>query len=597
MSQSEQTEQQILTRQPVTDWTVMVYMAGDNNLSADCIWALTEMKKLSGVKGLNIIAQFDPSDGRAKTRRYKIITAKETEERAQDVQSYEDKSERPLDSFVSGFATYDPKTDEILFLNNESPNAFELAQKRHDKRLALRKEISEPLETPHSDLASDTAASLNDTNTASPITLYNFLSWGIHYFPARHYVIVLSAHSGGIEPSYLMKDESSGAYMSFRDLKRVFEQLKTDLTDRNSVEAGSSKTIDILGFDSCLMSMAEICYELHGHVEIVIGSETYTPSSGWPYLEILQRLKGVASGPSGASEATVTGKTAVEGVTAEELAKHTVKTYADFYRDYAEAGVSVALSAMRVEKMYELIRKVKTLTKAMIDELRQEHPELRGAEKLPSHPFTDALILAHWEAQSYNGEWYVDLVDFCECLKNRTSNGDVSLACEEVVKFVDEELVIQSAFTGPDYQFSRGVSVYFPWSTVAPYLFQFKFAELSGWAEFLAYYTNLTRRKPTAPVGISDPGKRAAIEKAIREAEKDGANFLNYAGQIEFNKMGSDKMAFVRMGSDKMGSDKMGSDKMGSDKSGNPIHSMRNPPLVWIDADAGEKAVGQSAGK
>ena len=343
MSQSKQPEQQILTPQPVTDWTVMVYMAGDNNLSADCIWALTEMKKLNGVKGLNIIAQFDPSDGRAKTRRYKIITAKETEEKPQGVQSDEDKSGRPLDSFVSGFATYDPKTDEILFLNNESPNALKLAGKRQAKRLALRKEINEPLETPHSDLASDSAASINDTNTASPITLYNFLSWGVHYFPARHYVIVLSAHSGGIEPSYLMKDESSGAYMSFRDLKRVFEQLKIDLTDRDLAADGRAKTIDILGFDSCLMSMAEVCYELDGHVEIVVGSETYTPSSGWPYLEILQRLKGGASGQSGAIEATVTGKTAVQ-----ELAEHMVKTYADFYRDYAEAGVSVALSAMRV---------------------------------------------------------------------------------------------------------------------------------------------------------------------------------------------------------------------------------------------------------
>ncbi len=63
------------------------------------------------------------------------------------------------------------------------------------------------------------------------------------------------------------------------------------------------------------------------------------------------------------------------------------------------------------------------------------------------------------------------------------------------------------------------------------------------------------------------------------------------------DKMGSDKMSSVRMGSDKMGSDKMGSDKMGSDKSGNPIHSMRNPPLVWIDADAGEQAAAQAAGK
>jgi hypothetical protein len=117
----------------------------------------------------------------------------------------------------------------------------------------------------------------------------------------------------------------------------------------------------------------------------------------------------------------------------------------------------------------------------------------------------------------------------------------------------------------------------------------------------------LTRRKFRIPPGLS-----AAQREEAEKFQQLGANFLNYVSQSEdkpdellvtpevFNKMGSDKMGSdkmdsVKMGSDKMGSDKMGSDKMGSDKSGNPIHSMRNPPLVWIDVRTGENAMAQTA--
>jgi len=38
----------------------MVFLAGDNNLSAECVYALTEMKRANLSDRINIIAQFDP---------------------------------------------------------------------------------------------------------------------------------------------------------------------------------------------------------------------------------------------------------------------------------------------------------------------------------------------------------------------------------------------------------------------------------------------------------------------------------------------------------------------------------------------------------
>src|SRR4026209_709870 len=53
-------------------WTVMVYLAGDNNLTTECMFALTEMKKATLGKQVNVIAQFDPSDPYLPTHRYEI---------------------------------------------------------------------------------------------------------------------------------------------------------------------------------------------------------------------------------------------------------------------------------------------------------------------------------------------------------------------------------------------------------------------------------------------------------------------------------------------------------------------------------------------
>ena len=94
-------------------------------------------------------------------------------------------------------------------------------------------------------------------------------------------MVVLSGHAAGTERDYLLKDESSARSLTFNELKQVFKRVKKDLR---------GKLIDIVGMDNCLMSMAEICYELRGLAEVVVGCESFSPTSGWPYRQILERL-------------------------------------------------------------------------------------------------------------------------------------------------------------------------------------------------------------------------------------------------------------------------------------------------------------------
>jgi hypothetical protein len=53
-----------------TKWTVMVYMAGDNNLADAGITDLAEMKKIGSNSSLKVIAQFDNGADKSTTRRY-----------------------------------------------------------------------------------------------------------------------------------------------------------------------------------------------------------------------------------------------------------------------------------------------------------------------------------------------------------------------------------------------------------------------------------------------------------------------------------------------------------------------------------------------
>lgn len=585
---------------PLAEWTVMVYMAGDNNLSADCVWALTEMQKGMASDKINVIAQFDPSDGLARTRRYHITSKGVIHDNRQARSKPGVEAPADLDHLEKGTAEWNPRTEEVHF-RKESKRARSLARHRRGLNRAHWKFAQKIMKQGRALNANlkpdDLGSSRSDTDSASPITLYNFLSYGIEFCPARHYMVVLSGHSAGIEPNYLLKDESSGGSMTFRQLRAVLEQLKKDdLGDKRF--KGRAKKIDILGFDTCLMSMAEVCYDLRDLVDIVIGSETYTPSSGWPYQSILRDLCQSVE-PSDDSDPSPFAPS--------KLAEVIVRKYMEFYRPYVTSGVSVALSALDVTMVGKLPRLVERLSLAFIRELKAEHPELKGKPEKRRRPFTDALVLAHWEAQSYNGEWYVDLVDFCECLKKRYPKQQIRDRCEALVRFLKDKFIIISDVTGATYQHSHGVAIYFPWSSVATYLWGFEFATLSRWGDFLAYYTNLTRRKFRVPdehdLQDQDAAERELTKERVKALDKLGGNFVNYdrkADRLALVKRTSDKRTsdkllniadFNRMvshkrTSDKRTSDKRTSDKMGADRSGNPIHSMRNPPIVSIDFDS-----------
>ena len=408
-----------------------------------------------------------------------------------------------------------------------------LAARREEAREKLREAGMKELEQASLTAPKENEVITDDTDTGSPITLYNFISFCLEKYPAERYMVVLSGHAGGTERDYLLKDESSAHSLTFNELQQVFKQIKRDR---------HGKLIDIVGMDNCLMSMAEICYELRDVAEIVVGCESFSPVSGWPYREILERLCkdfGKPKLPRGKS-GTV------------EAAKAIVEEYVNFYATYWMSGLSVTQSALDVPKVETLRRLVNELAQTMEEELVAESKKKPG--KPAKHRVENSLLLAHWEAQSYNGEQYVDLYDFCDCLQKRVPSPEIAKRCETLKKFIATEFVLKSCYCGAIYQYSYGVSIYFPWANIAPAYWNLDFVDekAPGWGSFLKAYTRLTRRLPRN--GTTDHRM-----KYSRENEENAAS----------HRMVLDRMVLDRMYYDRMGS------------ASNRVHSMRNPPATF----------------
>lgn len=407
-------------------WTVMIYMGGDNNLSEEMVWSLKEMKHAGSVKGINVLAQFDPGGLGVPTQRY------------------------VMKNCVDGYGS-------LQTCREKPPKG---------KRFA-------------------------ETNTGAPGALKDFISWGMREHKADHYMVVLSGHGSGADEDFLLKDQNPPDSLSISELHKVFS---------------STRKIDVVGFDSCLMSMLEVCSVFGSNVGYVVGAEGFEPQTGWPYREILTGLMGRPD------------------MEAKQLTELIVSEYAAYYADYAStAGVSVDLSACDLNKMKQVKAALNGFSGALVKALDMEAVK-------------DAIVLAHWEAQTYKYDQYTDLRDFCGLLQRRcahianATNGKLKSACEQIVKAcIELDSAIHSAAFATDhrgaaFQFSKGLSIYFPWAEVSP-RYNALYAELNleekGWPRFLERYVACTRylvrdKPQAASLGPAHPAPAAPGQPRIK---------------------------------------------------------------------------------
>lgn len=459
----------------VKDWNAMIYLAGENNLAEECIFALKQMQ-------------------RARPRR----RSKNIDNRVKVVAQ--------LDAGGLG-------GNEVRYLlkqNNDDgaveENKDETADDNHDG-LLHKNELTR----------------VDTTQTFYQGVLKDFLSSSIiKGGRAKHYLIVLSGHGNGIISDFLSRDVETPDKLSIPKIQWVLEEVKQNLMQEFPREIDENFKFDILGLDSCMMSMAEIGYELRNYVNLMVGAEGFEPNAGWPYERI---LSDILNDPD---------------IKPRDLAIRIVERYIRYYKDFLPAGRSVDHSACDLG----MCDKLATAIRKLADVLH---------EKISDQKTMRAVVLAHWEAQSYKDDQYVDLYDFCDLLdrgslKNNSATGSVVMTemdvdekikdeCKNVKKILTgngtnsgnsngaERMVLKSCHSGPAVQYSHGLSVYFPWSHVIDSYKDLEFAKATNWLRFLTKYTDVTRRHKRACTP-TDPKVPVVIGELFVNTTAAGFDFI-----------------------------------------------------------------------
>ncbi len=399
-------------------WTFMVYLAGDNNLETYGLRDLLEMKITGSTPEVAIIAQFDGKSDSAARRFYL-------------------------------------KTGGTL-----------------EGNLALE---------------------LPETNTGSPAALIDFLHWGAQNYPAEHYALILWNHGSGWKDDDIYQaaqrqgiqvQAAQGVARGLDSSNRVrrslfrtsletllceavergilFDDTSSDFLDNQEMRqvleqtcAALGQPLDLIGFDACLMSMLEVHYQIRDLCRVAVSSQEIEPGDGWPYHQILLEL---TQNPS---------------ISAEDLGRHIVNVYADYYRQ-VQPNAAVTQSAVRLERLDDLAQAVSELGKVLKESLglRETMGLLFGALRF---------------AQGFRDRDYIDLAYFCRSLIEGRAAGPIAAAAQNVLAHFEGEktVVIQEAHRGASVENAHGLSIYLPTRSLSPLYEKLEFASLGEWDGFL----------------------------------------------------------------------------------------------------------------
>jgi hypothetical protein len=472
-------------------WTVMVYLAGDNNLTSNCIAVLQQLEAVKYKKNVRVFACFDSNTPWPKGSRYLAINGKWR------------KNNKDLD-----WEIYND--------------------------LIITKDRDHEIKAPDFCYDEDVKGSpMQRTDVAEG--LKRFLGWAMKQRrKSDRCMLVLYGHGPVVAGKTFLARENPLSSLPMKVLPKLLEPHF----------GGEKKRLDILAFQNCAMNGIETAYEVKDHVDYVIGSQGLVLSYGWPYERIVSAL---VDNPND-SPLQIT----------EKILKACARHLIDFsVMDRASEQSVCDLSKLRKadngtdaipQTITDAIKDLSvTLAEALkftqVSKERGLKDEQQMVLKFPL--ICDAVRLARLEAQTFWGETFVDVYDFCERLlkkcneailahqdfiKNLGVDGEkqtriretelvrtlrtIITCCVNVMDRV-EDMVPYSYYIGSDLQYSRGLSIYFPWSMQGePYSFyynevsnehvlvtafetysSYKFAEVSGWANFLKAFYRATLRK------------------------------------------------------------------------------------------------------
>lgn len=402
----------------IADWTILVYMAGDNDLDDFGGDDLQEMKRIGSTDRIHVIVQRDTAAAGVPTKRYRVLKGTDVE---QDVvgELGETNTGDPnvLADFLDwGIKTYPAKRTMAVLWNHgagwDDTDIYAEARRRNLNPTEGR--------TP------SPAGGTRRSGVRGRVILPG--GW-VHRSAVRRrfrgpfFLTAYKTQMIGGKRRAIAFDDDAQDFLDSVEMKKVFNAAAKKL---------KSKKFDIIGMDACLMSMIETGLQVAGAGKVYCGSQEIEPGEGWPYDCILKAL------------------TAKPDMEAPELASRIAKEFVDSY----------AKSQPVTQSAFDLAA-LKNVQQAA-DELGTA---LAKAYKKKDFAAQGAINDARMRSQGYEHPDYVDLVDFSQRLAGNLPAFKPLAA--KVSKSVTA-CVIANFATNAKVSGSHGLSIYLPTGAVSP---------------------------------------------------------------------------------------------------------------------------------
>lgn len=324
--------------QPVLKpWTIMVFMAADNNLEAGADQDLNEMETVGSNDTMNIVVQLD-RNGR-----------------------YSEKSE----------------------LKWTGARRF----------LIRRDDLPKKFTSPH-------LLDLGPVDMAAPESLLAFVRWAKEAYPAERYALILWNHGTGWKeadlsmnlisgtpeqerttverPSFqpmpgsiscdISYDETSGNWMDIPTLEKSLIGIRAIL----------GKPIELLGYDACLMQMVEVAHAAASTARFQVASPDWEPENGWPYDSILTALNAAPD---------------MDGC---RLGKTIVEKYRESYINGSQGNTAVTLSLIDLSRLRPFEKELLAFSKAVQASIRDIDDIEQARDETLKYFYSDYADLGHF---------------------------------------------------------------------------------------------------------------------------------------------------------------------------------------------------------
>ncbi|HXM33605.1 MAG TPA: clostripain-related cysteine peptidase [Pyrinomonadaceae bacterium] len=293
-----------------------------------------------------------------------------------------------------------------------------------------------------------------EKDMADPDSLIDFVRWAQEQFPARHYALFVWDHASGFrflqahlsafaktagaKPEHALGEcdsEVGGPFKSvMADTHPPHTMLNGDFV--NALCKVLTERLDVLGFDACLMQMAETNYAMERIASVMVASEDNVPARSWSYSWIRDL-------------------SLIPEMAPEDLGRRIVAAYKRKY--YGTAGDNEgthALSAVRLDKMPLLATAIDSFSASLLKRSASEEGIVEIREARKGCPIYGGL-------PESGGFQNIDLGLFAERMESSTIVGSSAL---NVGRAVEQMVIARYADleAGQERFGSLGTAVYFP---------------------------------------------------------------------------------------------------------------------------------------